>query len=396
MTSLSRWTHAFLDAMRLEGDPLADAVISRVVAEGGPGALHGLLKRLFSSHGEGASAGLPDGVAAFLERASAEAGSGAEVDATRLREASRLYARYRPEVRLVLGTYSLPAAYAARRGVQVLHRTTYLLKNPVRRLFETARFVEAVLTPGALLPGGQGPGHLARVRLVHAASRHLLQGDAARPWDVAALGVPINQEDQAGTLMTFSFVVLEGLATLGLTLSAAEQEAWLYAWRVAAPLLGLDARLVPADVAEARALTELIRERQVEASPEGVELTASLMQGLQTLMPSVMEGLPASLLRFFLEAHVVRGRPVVDMLELPEANWTGVVPRGFQALNVLSGWVDARSPRAGRWVRGVRDGVAAQLILEEPGGPRPPPLLPSLLKKWDTLRSRGAPPHESA
>lgn len=393
MSSTNRWTHAFLDAMRWEGDPLADAVIARVVTEGGPGAPHGLLRRLFAPHGDASGAGLPPSVVDFLERARAEGG---EADAARLREAERLYARYRPEIRLVLGTYSLPAAYAARKGVQVLHRTTYLMKNPVRRLFETARFVDEVLAPGALLPGGRAPGHLSRVRLAHAASRHLIQRDTTRPWDVAALGVPVNQEDQAGTLMTFSYVVLEGLATLGLVLSEAEQEAWLYAWRVAAPLLGLDARLVPADVAEARALTAFIRERQIEASPEGVELTASLMEGLQTLMPAVMDGLPASLLRFFLSPHVVRGRPVVEMLELPESNWTVVVPRGIQALNVLSGWVDARAPWAGRWVRGVRDGVASQLILEEPDGARPPPLLPSLLKKCDALLSRSAPRKEAA
>ena len=126
-----------------------------------------------------------------------------------------------------------------------------------------------------------------------------------------------------------------------------------------------------------------------------VALTASLVEGLRTLMPELMRGLPASLVHFFLGAHAVRGERVVDMLELPEANWTLVVPRAFKGLNVLSGWVDARSPRAGRWVRGVRDGVAAQLVLEEPGGPRPPPLLPALLKKWDALRSRSAPRNEA-
>jgi hypothetical protein len=34
---------------------------------------------------------------------------------------------------------TLPAAYAARKGVQVIHRTGYLAKRPVRRAFETAR-----------------------------------------------------------------------------------------------------------------------------------------------------------------------------------------------------------------------------------------------------------------
>lgn len=51
MSPTNRWTHAFLDAMRWEGDPLADAVIARVVTEGGPGALHGLLKLVLEEPG---------------------------------------------------------------------------------------------------------------------------------------------------------------------------------------------------------------------------------------------------------------------------------------------------------------------------------------------------------
>lgn len=368
-----------MEAMRREGDPLADAVISHTFTAGGPGALHGLLKRLFN-RGDLGLAGLPPEVREYLARATAEVST---VDEERLRMAERLYARHRPEIRLVLGGYSLPAAYAARRGVQVLHRSAYLLKNPVRRLFETARFLDEVLAPGALLPGGPGPQHLARVRLAHAASRFLLLRDTARPWNVAELGVPINQEDQAGTLMTFSYVVLEGLAALNLALPPEEQEAWLYAWRVAGRLLGLHARLLPENVDEARELTFLVRARQIEASPEGVELTASLLEGLRSLLPSPLSGLPASLVHFFLDAHEVGGQRVVDMLEVPEADWTVVIPQGIRGFNGLVGWVDARAPWAGTWLRGVRERVASQLVLEEPGGAQPSPRVPSLLRKWD-------------
>ena len=359
-TSPPRRDHAFLDAMRTQGDPRADDIIARIVAEGGPGALRGLMRRLFEPGGEDRA--LPPAVRELAGSAGSEL---PERGRKRLHEAERLYRRYRPEVRIVLGGYSLPAAYAARKGVQVLHRTRYLLESPARRLFETARFVDEVMAPGALLPDGPGLACLRRVRLVHAATRHLVRSDASRPWDTAELGVPINQEDLAGTLTTFSFVVLEGLEKLGISLSAETREAWIHAWGAAGRALGIDERMIPVDVADAGALTANIRERHIESSSEGVELTSALVQGLQDQLPSLMVGFPASLMHFFLGAHRVNGRRVVDMLQVPAADWTAAIPVAWKRLNGFVGWVDTRAPLAGRALELLRGGIARQLVVEE-------------------------------
>src|SRR5690606_21151437 len=125
-----------------------------------------------------------------------------------------LFAEHGPLILMCLGHYSLPAAYAAAKGVEVLHRTAYLEKRPAKRLFETTQMVIDVMSPGGLAAAGRGVRTAQKVRLMHAMVRHLIQHDPEQPWD-ASLGVPINQEDLAGTLMTFSWLTLDGLAKLG-------------------------------------------------------------------------------------------------------------------------------------------------------------------------------------
>ena len=88
--------------------------------------------------------------------------------------------------------------------------------------------------------------------------------------------MPINQEDLAGTLMTFSCVVLDALKKLRVGYSAAEGEAFLHAWKVVGHFMGVtgvhpDAGLSTGDAEEAavkRALHERAAETVVLASTE--------------------------------------------------------------------------------------------------------------------------------
>src|SRR5439155_16091528 len=117
--------------------------------------------------------------------------------AAMLAEGENVFAAYGPEILMVLGLYAIPAAYAARRGVQVLHRTAYFQRRPMRRVWETTQFVVDVMSGGGLGPDGLGLRTAQKVRLMHAAIRHFLLNDRDRPWDQAELGIPINQEDLA-------------------------------------------------------------------------------------------------------------------------------------------------------------------------------------------------------
>ena len=142
---------------------------------------------------------------------------------------------------MALACASLPACYAARKGVQVLHLTARLQTDPVRRIGETAQLTLDAMAPGGLAPGGAGVRDAQKVRLMHAAVRHLVGTSGA--WD-PDWGVPVNQEDLAGTLMTFSIVVVDSLRKLGVSVSDEEADAYFHAWNCVGHILGLDARLL--------------------------------------------------------------------------------------------------------------------------------------------------------
>lgn len=326
-----RWTDALLDAMRLQGDEPADVAVRAIYATLPDGDswdnVRGALARL--TRNDARPHHLPPEVIAYLDATD-------DVPAPQLphiADGEAVFALHGPEILLLLGCLSLPAAYAAAKGVQVLVRTDFLEEATRLRLFQTAQMVVDVMSPGGLGPNGQGIRTAQRVRLLHAAIRHLIRTDP-RGWDEQALGAPINQEDLAGTLLTFSTLILEGLGKLGVDLTPDEQQAYLDSWRAVGSLMGVRPELIPATVAEGRELMDLIHRRQIAKSPEGVRLTEALLdamsQGLVTHSEHSLSALLAKpvdhelrkfaavMMRFLLAGEVDRhGVPVADILEVP-------------------------------------------------------------------------------
>jgi hypothetical protein len=303
----TRWPDIVLDAARLRGDPLADSVVASLFASGGLGAVRGLMTELVAND-DMVPASLPAAVAAYLA-ASATVDTR---DAATIAAGERLFAVHGPEILIVLCCSSLPSSYSARKGVQVLHRTSYLAKRPTRRLFETSQMIIDVLSPGGLAPAGRGLRTVQKVRLMHAAIRHLILHDDRQPWSVDEFGVPINQEDLLGTLMTFSWLIIEGLARLGIALNAADQQAYTTTWLHIGRLMGIEEGLLPATVAETTIVTRTIERRQVAASLEGRDMTAALLGMMTDNLPPALAAMPAALVREFVPAAVADG------LEVPQ------------------------------------------------------------------------------
>ncbi|QRK10809.1 DUF2236 domain-containing protein [Archangium violaceum] len=375
----SLWTHDFMDEMRTRMDPLADAVIERLFTEGKVDAVNRLMRTLVEND-DLPSSQLPPYVRDYLARTRA---SVPRLDSEKLRQGQELFDLFGPEVMMILGFYSLPAAYAARKGVQVLYRTGFLQKRPVRRVFETAQMVVDVMTEGGLEPDGRGVCTTQKVRLMHAAVRYMIRHDTRHPWDARELGEPINQEDLAGTLMTFAFVVLEGMKALHIELTPEQQEAWLYAWTAVGRIIGVDERLIPANVDEARQLTRLIRQRQVAYSEEGVAMTAELIEGMQALTPDILDGLPASMIHFFLDQDQWQGLNVADMLKVPKPDWTAIIPQAVKYVGELTDWVGDNTFVAAKLLRFISKDIVEGMLLVERGGQRTPFYIPEHLQdRW--------------
>ncbi|HYF94705.1 MAG TPA: oxygenase MpaB family protein [Symbiobacteriaceae bacterium] len=311
-----RYTDLMLDALRRQGDPQADRVVAELAARGELARVRRLLETLLHSD-QAVPEELPEAAVRWLEQTG---DLPSWVNRRRLERGAAFFAEHGVLVSLILATDSLVECYAARKGVKVLTATYRMAQNPYRRIAETAQWVLLVMAPGGLGPEGQGIRATQKVRLMHAAIRHLIL--AAGGWDLPGWGVPINQEDLAGTLMAFSYIVLRDLRKLGVTVSDGEAEDFLYIWRAVGEMIGVRPSVIPTGMAEAQALTEAIFRRHHGPSPDGVLMTRALLEMHASMVPGeLFDGIIPALLR-----HLA-GDQVADWMEVPRTPWEAVAAR---------------------------------------------------------------------
>jgi hypothetical protein len=361
-----RWNDAILDRFRDVGDPPADAAIDALARQRDRPGVQQVLDAIVRNED------LTSGALAGDLRDYFDACATVRVpDEIGVIHGQRMFVDYGPEILTILACYSLPVAYSGRKGVQVLHRTGFLAGRPNRRLFQTAQMVIDVMTPGGLGPGGRGRATALKVRLMHAAIRRMLL-TATEPWP-ADLGVPINQEDLAGTLMTFVPVVLDGLRKLGLDVPERGAEAYLAAWQVVGRLLGITEALIPATVDEAFELLDVILGRQVAASAEGRAMNAALLRMLEAQNPPALVRLPSALMRLFLPPRIAAALDVP--VRRRDVELVEVAISAGRLLGRLKG-SDARRKR----IRAFSLQIVQMMILAEHGSDRPQFRIPTELK----------------
>lgn len=317
-----RWTDSFLDEMRHVGDPPADTVIEALFAEGQVHSVNELMKLLIRNDMP-PPASLPLSARRYFEETDDLPDW---ADKALIREAEDLFGRYGVQVVLILNCYSLPLTYAM-KGVRVLYDTARLYTDPKRRVVETAQMIIDVMRPGGLEAKGSGVRSAQKVRLMHAAVRHLL---LAREWDTT-LGLPINQEDMVGTLLSFSAIVIDGLRKLGVDLTERETAAFLHAWNVVGHIMGVRTDLLPANLAEADELVTDIIRRQFHPSMESRAMVEALVDLMEYSLPgNLFDGISVSLIRFFI------GDYRADSLGLEQKDWTERLIRPMRFFGALA------------------------------------------------------------
>lgn len=319
----NRFSDSLLDSKRLVGDPLADDTVRRIFASGAIRSANELMRSI-GENDDVSEMLLPDVMDDYFAATSTLP---PWADPSKIACGQELFCRYGPQSVLVLHCASLPECYAAAKGVKVLAATARLSNDAQRRIVETAQMVVHVMAPGGLSKKGKGIVDCQRVRLMHAAIRHLIL--ASGRWNNED-GLPINQEDLAGTLMTFSIVVVDGLNRLGIDLSADEVDAYLHTWACVGWVMGIDEELLPTNVEDARELMQTIRRRHHAPCPEGKDMTAALVTTMQNMMPGTLfDGFPAVLIRELV------GTATADLLNVPQADWTKMFVGPFRMLGHL-------------------------------------------------------------
>jgi hypothetical protein len=133
---------------------------------------------------------------------------------------------------------------------RVLVMTGALTKGASRRMAETSNWWLACTAFGGMERFGEGFKSTLRVRLIHALVRRHIAEQAE--WDVIRDGVPINQLDMAATQMAFSIVLLQGMKTLGWTMSGQDSRALIHLMRYVGWLMGVEMELQPKNESEGR------------------------------------------------------------------------------------------------------------------------------------------------
>lgn len=319
---------AVLDVARKTGDPVADEAIELIFTEreaagvaSDPGAT---FRRMLEQHPSvGTTPGRTPREQAWFDEV-VELPPWADLE--RCESGRRFFNDWALEIGLGLFLCALPAAYAAEPGVPVLAMTGRLQDHAQERILETAQLVLDIGDRDSLQPTGNAYRTIRHVRLMHAAVRRLITtserigrpgapGPTGLVWE-EHWGVPINQEHLAGTMVSFSYAMLEALDAMGLEHDEAAADDYLHLWAVAGHLIGVQDHLIPHDRASWQHLSDLIKERNYAPSVYGSALTRALLDVVRGYLPRPLRGLAPTTMRSMIGDHVA------DMLEVPEANWT--------------------------------------------------------------------------
>ncbi|MFJ1805589.1 MULTISPECIES: oxygenase MpaB family protein [unclassified Streptomyces] len=328
------YTQASMDALRAQGDELADTTVATLF-ERGEVAKFNTLMRYVSTVGQDLPEGLPDVAREYLHATSTPP---AWVDWDEMEKARLFFIDNNVHIATALSFASMPACYVLPHVAKLLS-STHSLKYPSKRMAETGQFTVYLMQPGAFEAGSRFIPAAQKVRLLHASIRHHLKREDR--WDTATLGTPICQEDMIGGQMMFSIQVLDALHRLGIHMSSEGAEAYHYAWRVVGAILGIDQNHVPNDLQAAREFSDLYMIRHMGPSEEGAQLTRQLIDLYEEVVPGTFfDPIVSALIRYLI------GDTCADWLQVPRTSWDTVVKSAPALLGLLEA-VEDSSPLAG-------------------------------------------------
>lgn len=320
MTQHEKWTDAFLDDMRCNGDPLADdaaAALFAAIQGRDKDEVAAFITKFVShdfTHAWRTQTLIPDPpeLLAYFERFDEFKLTPEELQY--LEKGAQFFEKHGPWITFALGVRSLLKQYAHTKAIEVLRLTTLLVQHVNRRIMETMQFVLDVMEVGWDMKDEHGhdklnldhPGILSikKLRLVHAMVRyrilHRMYDTSLGEYDDSILGHPINQEDMVFAVHTFSLEVIEGLREMRIAVSEEEAENYFHCWRIIGRALGVDPRLEPDSYKDAMALQEKIYARHFTLpNTAGPKLAKALTDWFVNSIPLVKEKTMVTVIKEF-------------------------------------------------------------------------------------------------
>ncbi|MEU8310191.1 oxygenase MpaB family protein [Actinomadura sp. NPDC048955] len=342
---MTDYTDQYMDALRLKGDPLADATVEALFSTGQVGRYNTLM-RWFTTSGQALPDGLPDAARDYLR---ATATPPDWIDWGVMEQARRFFVDNDVHVSTALSFAAMPACYVVPHVAKLLS-ATHSLAYPSRRMAETGQFTVYLMQPDAFQAGGRFLPAAQKVRLLHASIRRHLKEEGRWPEPVA-----ICQEDMLGGLMMFSIQVLDALHRMGIHITAEGADAYYYAWRVVGAILGIEPDTIPPDLEAAREFSDRYMVRHMGPSPEGAHLTRQLIDLYEEVVPgTLLDPIVPALIRYLI------GDTSADWLEVPRTRFDSLIRIAPALLGALE-WVEDRGP----WAEQISDRLGRLVTMLE-------------------------------
>ncbi len=286
----SKWSDdEFLDQLRQEGDDLADEAVIRLHEDHGIERVNQIFQVLRADH-EPLPEDCPMAFREFME-ATDEPPAGFDIE--RMNRGADVFQEHVFPAAVTLLASSLPSGYSAPCLSRILTVSNNLGTHPYRRLMGV---LQLVVNISQMVPTDEDERtHLTarKLRLLHSGIRFIIP--KYRPEYREQYGEVCNHEDMLGTVMGFSYLVIDGMRRLGVGLTDEEAEDFFYLWRPFIQMMGIhppgqpqSQEYVPASVAEAAAFYESYVRRNyadAEDNPDGVYLSRVNLEMMRELIP---------------------------------------------------------------------------------------------------------------
>ncbi|GAA1556950.1 oxygenase MpaB family protein [Actinomadura kijaniata] len=286
-------------------DPEADRLVASLLDRGEVPKVNRLL-RTWTKNGQPLPAGLPADLRDFMERARrlpSWADRGKLATAVDFNEKRGLYLGVTYGFASGMMSTVIPrearAVYYSKGGADMRDRIT-----------KTAKLGYDIGTSNAYRPDGEMVVTCVKTRLAHAGVRHLLPRSAH--WSkVADERVPISQADMMVTWHSLPTTVMQNLVKWKVPIPAAESEAFLHSWQVAAHMLGIRDEYIPRSWEEANAQAKQVLDPILAPTPEGIKLADMLLNLGSTIDGGILsKPILGSLTRYVL------GDEIADWLKI--------------------------------------------------------------------------------
>ncbi|NGN66032.1 DUF2236 domain-containing protein [Streptomyces sp. A7024] len=301
-------------------DPEADELVAGLLDRGEVPKVNELL-RTWKKNAQPLPDGLPGELRAFMEKARrmpAWTDRGKLATAVEFNEKRGLY----------LGVLYGLASGMMSTVIPKEARAVYYSKGGADmkdRISKTAKLGYDIGSRNAYDDDGEMIVTCVKVRLVHAAVRHLLP--QSPQWDQAAdEDIPISQRDMMVTWHSLPTTVMQKLTAWKVPIPDDESAAFLHSWQLGAHMLGIKDEYIPATWAEANSQAEQVLDPVLAPTYEGIKLADVLLN----LGSSVDGGLVSPHVLGAMTRYML-GDQIANWLRIPrEPVWDSILKVGWK------------------------------------------------------------------